>query len=272
MGGVLARTLWDTGCSHNIITPEFAEELLRKGARWRECAPLVLAHGNADHVTAAAPPTKQICASIMLVHQAKIFRAADVWLYVYDGCFPDVMLSEGFLNDIPCLSRPGDKLLDTSTTQNDQQLLALAMQDYQGLVVRRYLYPEVATSDLHLMKINVALEHLRTGVGDGVDDSTAAVRDSGADDATGTATSSDVGANSATAASSDAGDGTAKTAKDRIHELKKEMEAQRTRLRQRLGKPVSPEALQAASSILDRFPENFRPPGRDPCKLAVFKL
>ena len=248
MGGVLARTLWDTGCSHDIITPEFAEELLRKGARWRECAPLVLAHGNADHVTAAAPPTRQVCASVMLVHQAKIFRAADVWLYVYDGCFPDVMLSEGFLNSIPCLSRPGDKLLDTFTTQNDRQLLALAMQDYQGLIVRRFLCPEIATSDLHLMKLNVALEHLRTGVEGGAGDGTA------------------------TAVNSGAGDGTAAAAKDRVQELKKEMEAQRVRLCHRLGKPVSPEALQAASAILDRFPENFRPPGRDPCKLAVFKL
>ncbi len=133
----------------------------------------MLAHGNAEHVTAAAPPTRQVCASIMLVHQAKIFRAADVWLYVYDGCFPDVMLSEGFLNSIPCLSHPGDKLLDTFTTQNDRQLLALAMQDYQGLIVRRYLYPELATSDLHLAKINVALEHLRTGVEGRAGDGTA---------------------------------------------------------------------------------------------------
>ena len=43
----MARTLWDTGCSHDIITPEFAEELLMKGACWRECVPLQLAHGNA---------------------------------------------------------------------------------------------------------------------------------------------------------------------------------------------------------------------------------
>ena len=175
----------------------------------------------------------------MLVHQAKIFRAADVWLYVYDGCFPDVMLSEGFLNSIPCITRPGDKLLDTFTTQQDQQLLTLAMQDYQGLVVRRFLYPEIATSDLHLMKINVALEHLRTGVEGGAGDGTA------------------------TTANSDASDGTAAAEMDRVQELKREMEAQRVRLRQRLGKPVSPEALQAASAILDRFPENFRPPGRD---------
>ena len=96
----------------------------------------------------------------MLVHQAKIFRAADVWLYVYDGCFPDVMLSEGFLNSIPCITRPGDKLLDTFTTQQDQQLLTLAMQDYQGLVVRRFLYPEIATSDLHLMKIKPGITSL----------------------------------------------------------------------------------------------------------------
>jgi len=50
------------------------------------------------------------------------------------------------------------------------------------------------------------------------------------------------------------------------------MEAQRARLRQRLGKPVSDEALQAAQSVLEKYPACFRPPGSDACNLAVFRL
>ena len=76
---MLALTLWDTGCSHEIITPVFAEELLRKGARWRECIPLHLSHGNAEHVTAAAPPSRQVCANILLVHKGEIFEQRDVY-------------------------------------------------------------------------------------------------------------------------------------------------------------------------------------------------
>jgi len=37
----------------------------------------------------------------------------------------------------------------------------------------------------------------------------------------------------------------------------------------RLGKPVSEEALQAAEAILDRYPKNFRPQGRDACNPIV---
>jgi len=47
---------------------------------------------------------------------------------------------------------------------------------------------------------------------------------------------------------------------------------QRKRLRHRLGKPVSEEALQAAEAILDRYPKNFRPQGRNACNLAVFRI
>lgn len=85
---MLARVLWDTGCSHDIVSEAFAEELLRKGGRWRECAPLHLNHGDAVHVKSGAPPVKQVCANILLTHKGKIFEERDVWLYVYEGAYP----------------------------------------------------------------------------------------------------------------------------------------------------------------------------------------
>ena len=138
---MLAMTLWDTGCSHELITPAFAEELLRKGARWRECIPLHLQHGNSEHVVAAAPASRQICANIRLVHKGLIYEQHDVWLYVYDGALPDVMLSEDFLNKIPCISEPGTVLLDTKQRAGDIELLVESMRDYNTLVVNRVRHP-----------------------------------------------------------------------------------------------------------------------------------
>ena len=130
----MARTLWDTGCSDEMCTPTFAEELLRKGARWRECSPLHLAHGNAEYTTAAAPARKQVCANILLVHKGRVFQQDDVWLYVYEGSLPDVMFSETFCNTIPCISHPGEKLIDTAEAPGDRELLQECMNDYKDLV------------------------------------------------------------------------------------------------------------------------------------------
>jgi hypothetical protein len=58
----------------------------------------------------------------------------------------------------------------------------------------------------------------------------------------------------------------------RLQEILKEMQEQRSRLRERVGKPYSLEALRAGEEVLDRFPDNFRPPGREPCKLGVYKI
>jgi hypothetical protein len=212
----------------------------------------------------------------MLVHRAEVFEARDTWLYVYDGCFPDVMLSEGFLNAIPCISCPGRKLLDTSTSDDDQQLLALAMSDYQTLVVQRYLEPAVTTSDLHFAKLHAALDHVRTGKMEEHEQSSDASVCEGPPTGEGTINNGNgqhVGSVPAKTDGLSPEEGREDhQSASRIQQLRVEMEAQRARLRQRLGKPVSPEALQAASSILDRYPENFRPPGRDPCNLAVFRL
>jgi hypothetical protein len=94
----------------------------------------------------------------MLVHKGEIFEQRDVWLYVYDGAFPDVMLSESFLNNIPCVSTPGKTLLDTRERPGDAQLLQRCMLDYNTLVVQRFLRPECTTSDLHFCHVNVALQ------------------------------------------------------------------------------------------------------------------
>jgi len=92
-------------------------------------------HGNAEYTTAAAPSSRQVCANILLVHKGKIFEEMDVWLYVYEGSLPDVMLSETFVNNIPCTSHPGTKLLDTAEADGDATLLMQCISDYKDLVV-----------------------------------------------------------------------------------------------------------------------------------------
>jgi len=59
---------------------------------------------------------------------------------------------------------------------------------------------------------------------------------------------------------------------NRINKLLAEMARQRAALSARLGKPISLEALSACMAILDRYPENFRPPGPDPCKLGIYRI
>ena len=65
---------------------------------------------------------------------------------------------------------------------------------------------------------------------------------------------------------------TMKADSPKLQEMLKEMHEQRQRLRERIGKPHSAEALRAATDVLDRFPDNFRPPGREPCKLGVYRI
>ena len=93
--------LWDTGCSDELMHPDFAQQLIGKGASWRYCDPLHMKHGNAAATRAAAPSTKQVCAEVFLSHKGHKFLQKEVWFYVYDGALPDVMLSDGFLNAIP---------------------------------------------------------------------------------------------------------------------------------------------------------------------------
>jgi hypothetical protein len=57
-----------------------------------------------------------------------------------------------------------------------------------------------------------------------------------------------------------------------VQQLLKDMCQQRERLRERVGKAVSAEAVAAAQTVIDRYPENFRPPGKDPCTLGVFNI
>ena len=57
-----------------------------------------------------------------------------------------------------------------------------------------------------------------------------------------------------------------------VQQALKELMEQRERLRERVDKAVSAEAEAAVAAVCDAYPENWRPPGKDPCKLGVFKL
>ena len=231
VAGVLARTLWDTGCSHELITPTFGWELIRRGAAWRYCEPLHLDHGNAEKVRSAAPAIIQVCApEIVLVHNGNTYCQTDVWLYLYEGALPDVMLSETFLNTIPCVTTPGMSLIDTRERIGDRDIL------------RQYI---VDARDILEHQIQCCR---------------------GSHDSSGTlAATLEVATEVAT-------DETRAAQEAKIKALLAEMEEQRARLVARIGKPVSDEAYQACLSVLEKYPENFRPPGEDPCKLPVFRL
>lgn len=58
----------------------------------------------------------------------------------------------------------------------------------------------------------------------------------------------------------------------KVQSALKLMIEQRERLRERVDKAVSAEALAAVTKICDAYPHNWRPPGHDPCKLGIFKI
>jgi hypothetical protein len=57
-----------------------------------------------------------------------------------------------------------------------------------------------------------------------------------------------------------------------VQQALRDMIAQRERLRARVDKAVSEEALATAAKICDEYPENWREPGADPCKLGIYRL
>ncbi len=237
--------LWDTGCSDELMHPDMAQQLIGKGAPWRYCDPLHMQHGNSAATRAAAPSTKQVCADIFLSHKGhKFFRKA-VWFYVYDGALPDAMLSNDLLNCIECLTEPGRRLLDTASTPSDVD----AVESYA--LARRQEY-------------NSILEFKHSSL------RASAPTDKGfsVNEAKGTCAatmSTEQSSQSNTTAPE-------RPSPERIKAMLAEMADQRERLRARLGKPISKEALEACMSVLDRYPGIFRPPGNDPCKLGVFRI
>ena len=204
------------------------------------------------------------------MHKGKVFEKADVWFHVYDGSLPDVMLSETFLNSVPCTSHPGTKLLDTAEATGDAALLLQCIEDYKGLVVRRFTHPESATSALHLAHVHAAMLAQATGhINAAMTDPSASAKVASEQLPGDLPARPKQGARVKTAEEEEEEQ---KKAAEKRKQALKDIVEQRERLRSRLGKHVSDEALQSAMAILDRYPENFRPPGADACKLAMFRI
>ena len=256
----MCRLLWDTGCSHELIAPFFARSLISSGAKWEFLEnPTTIEHGNAECVGSGTPATIRVCLDVLLVHKTHIFQQKDVWFLVYDGSLPDAMLSETLLNTIACVDAPGASLMDTRARGSDLPILLQQMDDYQNLnshrvnVARMALSVELSAASSGNVTVNVAAPG-------------AAASDSGAQP--GALPQQSPPAASALPLPS----ASARTEHERIAELLADMQRQRQLLMARLGKPVSDEAFAACMSVLDRYPDNFRPPGHDPCKLGVYKI
>ena len=226
------------------MAPAFGWELIRRGAAWRYCEPLYLNHGNEKAVKGAPPAIIQVCApEVVLVHKGDTYRKENVWFYLYEGALPDAMLSDEFLNTIPCLTTPSKHLLDTRERVGDRDILRQYMTDAQAIVQYQLTKGEDLTA-------------------------TAACASASMNASTSTTDST---------ASQPTGDASAESEatmkqQERIRALLSEMEQQRMRLAERIGKPVSDEAYQSCLSVLEKYPENFRPPGQDPCRLPIFRI
>ena len=308
LSGQLCRLLWDTGCSHELITPLFAQKLISSGAKWEFLeAPSTIEHGNAAVVGSGAPVLMRVCLDVLIVHKSRIFQQSNVWFMVYDGCLPDAMLSESLLNGIACTDAPGTSLIDTRTRPDDLPILLQQMDDYQGLNQHRVNTARLAfTSARHstdaaqqhassaapTASANAEQQHASSAAptAPAHEEQSRASPSANAAPARSTqpqassaaqappaeaAPQTDAAAGAAAAAGFAAPPATPPAAPaehERIKKLLAEMAQQRAELMARLGKPISDEAFAACMSILDRYPDNFRPPGHDACKLGIYRI
>ncbi len=164
----------------------------------------------------------------------------------------------------------------------DRQLLQQCIEGYRGLVVRRFTHPEITTADLHVAALNVALSRRTSGtatpVGQDVTAGSEGDREGMGGDggvrveipAGHCCHTQDCVADGHLAGMSGeqqhhepdqekAGGGATVPSAERKRQILKDMEEQRKKLRDRLGKPVTAEALRRAEQILDKYPRNFRP-------------
>jgi transposase InsO family protein len=208
-----------------------------------------IGHGNSEFVAGAKPSLVRVQLDLLIVHRGLVFQKEKVWFHVYEGALADAMISDDLLNEIPCVTSPGATLVDTRARPDDMSILLRQINDYQDMCTHR-ISTAIASA-----ACTPATSHAMNS----------------------TSSFSDVPAamhfcsNTATSAAQPP-EPPLQTEHERINALLAEMTAQRALLAARLGKPVSPEALQACLAVLDRFPDNFRPPGPDPCKLGVYRI
>jgi hypothetical protein len=202
-----------------------------------------MGHGDTSKVKSAPPAIMQVCAKdVVLVHNGDTFRQQDVWLYMYEGALPDVMLSDTLLNTIPCITTPGRRLIDTWEYVGDRDILRQFVSDTESILAHQMLTLSMTdAAHSHTCTASPAATAMATGD---------------------TPPSAPTGGDKQQPLEQS----------ERIQRLLAEMEEQRKRLVSRIGKPISDEAYQSCLSVLERYPENFRPPGDDPCKLPVFRL
>ena len=208
----------------------------------------------------------RVALDVLIVHRNHIFQQQNVWFLIYDGCLPDAMLSDDLLNSVPCTDEPGTTLIDTRARPSDLPILLQQMDDYQNLNQHR-------VNVARLGAIAVAPATNAAQLPPPVDPLAklppeAAPSSPSTTDQAASGTSSAAPPPQQPAPDSPA----AQAEHERIKRLLADMAQQRSDLMARLGKPISDEAFAACMSILDRYPDNFRPPGPDACKLGIYRI
>ncbi len=83
------------------------------------------------------PSVVRVQLDLLIVHRGLVWRKDAVWFYVYEGSLADAMISDDMLNDIPCLTAPGTKLVDTRARPDDMSILLRQINDYQDMCNHR---------------------------------------------------------------------------------------------------------------------------------------
>ena len=181
------------------------------------------------------------------------------------------MISDEMLNTIPCLNNPEITLLDTRARPSDLSILLQQIEDYHNLSDHR-IAMTTSTSPANPPVTANSAQPFPAKIHDSAKPPTA-TRSGHTESPQSPGEKSTVDPSQQQhAAQAGPASQPPPSDHDRIKALLEEMKQQRARLMQRLGKPVSNEALMACMAILDKYPENFRPPGPDPCKLGIFKI
>jgi hypothetical protein len=204
----------------------------------------------------------------MLKHKGLTFVCDSARFYVYDGALPDVMFSRQQLESLRCIEQPETKLLDWEMTGDDMAALSQVVDAaiIQTHCVLKGTCNHTGGSDLWSS----------VGVGDRVSvfGLVNTTEYNGCEGVVSAVSNNTSGRCSVTLP-----DGSALNIKSSnlvvkksVQDLLKEICQQREELRERVGKAVSAEAEAAVAAVVDRYQDNFRKPGRDPCKLGVFSI
>ena len=230
----------DSSCTHPVVTPGMAAQLVRRGYACGQCKPFGMMHGK---TLRGGGICEWVDVPVVIVHRGLEFRQV-VRLYVYDNGVGDIMLPPAVMENIPCVTIPGRKFLDLEWQEEDLGLLQqlAARQDVEVL-------EEISAEDREMPPLHPVKGVMMASTGRAVLAERLKERQEEAE-------------------------------VTRLHEMApaklraliEAMEARRQKLRTLLTAAHSPEAQAAAFALMDEYSDVFSADMAEACDLGIFRI